>query len=187
MAGGRGLGGRWLEAVAGEGWLGAGGRRQVTGGWRRVAEDWLGEVAGGSGWRQVAGGRWLEAGLEVGGWRQAKPACSTRGILVRHGPRCRRIGRSCSLARTGSGSNQSPLHSGVRFQRRQRQQRQHLAAHACDECVLETHLANLSPASQALLLSGAGPHASRCITVSCRYMWMSHDVPSSSDLFRILL
>ena len=35
-----------------------------------------------------------------------------------------------------------------------------------DERVLETHFANFYPASQVLLLSQAGPHASRCIYVT---------------------
>ena len=126
MAGGRWLGGRWLEAVAGEGWLGAGGRRQVTGGWRRVAEDWLGEVAGGSGWRQVAGGRWLEAGLEVGGWRQANRHaaqgaswCDTvlaAGALAAaarlQGPALDQINHLCTVgcaSSGGSGSSGSTL------------------------------------------------------------------------------
>ena len=79
-------GARWLEAgggrVAGGRWL-EGGWRQVAGGW---LEEWEGGwlesrmVAGGSwldaaeeagGWRQVAGGRWLEAGGGGSGWRVA--------------------------------------------------------------------------------------------------------------------
>jgi len=57
------------------------------------------------------------------------------------------------------------------------------AAHACDERALETHFATLSPASQALLLSQTGPHASRCICV----MPTHADVAIPSDLFRVML
>ena len=50
---------------------------------------------------------------------------------------------------------------------------QRRASHAGDERALETHLADLSPASRALLLSQAGPHAARAFTVlptsSCSY------------------
>ena len=42
---------------------------------------------------------------------------------------------------------------------------QRRAAHACDERAFETAFSNLSPASRALLLSQAGPHSSRALTV----------------------
>ena len=59
----------------------------------------------------------------------------------------------------------------------------HRAARACDERALETHLPELSPASRALLLSQAGPHAARVLRVLPT--WDEFAVPSS--LFRILI
>ena len=57
------------------------------------------------------------------------------------------------------------------------------AAHACDERALETHLADLSPASRALLLSQAGPHAARVFTV----LPTSDVVTVPDPHFRVLL
>ena len=60
---------------------------------------------------------------------------------------------------------------------------QRRASHACDERALETHLADLSPASRALLLSQAGPHAARAFTV----LPTSDDVAIPDSHFRVLL
>ena len=60
---------------------------------------------------------------------------------------------------------------------------QRRASHACDERALETHLADLSPASRALLLSQAGPHAARAFTV----LPTSGDVAIPDSHFRVLL
>ena len=57
------------------------------------------------------------------------------------------------------------------------------AAHACDERALETHLADPSPASRALLLSQAGPHAARVFTV----LPTSDVVAVPDPHFRVLL
>ena len=57
------------------------------------------------------------------------------------------------------------------------------AAHAGDERALETHLADLSPASRALLLSQAGPHAARVFTV----LPTSDVVAVPDPHFRVLL
>ncbi|OLQ07106.1 hypothetical protein AK812_SmicGene9518 [Symbiodinium microadriaticum] len=59
---------------------------------------------------------------------------------------------------------------------------QRRASHACDERTLETHLADLSPASRALL-SQAGPHAARAFAV----LPTSDDVAISDSHFRVLL
>ena len=60
---------------------------------------------------------------------------------------------------------------------------QRRASHACNERALETHLADLSPASRALLLSQAGPHAARAFTV----LPPSDDVAIPDSHFRVLL
>ena len=60
---------------------------------------------------------------------------------------------------------------------------QRTAAHACDERALETHLADLSLASRALLLSQAGPHSARAFTV----LPTTEDVTIPSSHFRVLL
>ena len=57
------------------------------------------------------------------------------------------------------------------------------ASHACDERTLETHLADLSPASRAQLLSQAGPHVARAFTV----LPTSDDVAIPDAHFRVLL
>ena len=57
------------------------------------------------------------------------------------------------------------------------------SARTCDERACETHLAELSPTSRALLLSQAGPHSARAFTVT-----HTHDgvvIPSAQ--FRVLL
>ena len=60
---------------------------------------------------------------------------------------------------------------------------QRRASHACDERALETHLADLSPASRVLLLSQAGPHTARAFTV----LPTSDDVAIPDSHFRVLL
>ena len=60
---------------------------------------------------------------------------------------------------------------------------QRRASHACDERALETHLADLSPASRALLLSQAGPHSARALMV----LPTCEDVVVPASHFRVLL
>ena len=60
---------------------------------------------------------------------------------------------------------------------------QRRASHACDERALEMHLADVCPASRALLLSQAGPHAARAFTV----LPTSDDVAIPDSHFRVLL
>ena len=57
------------------------------------------------------------------------------------------------------------------------------AAGACDERACETHLSDLTLASRALLLSQAGPHSARAITVAPTHEAVS--IPNAQ--FRILL
>ena len=61
---------------------------------------------------------------------------------------------------------------------------QRRAAHACDERAFETFFSSLSPAARALLLSQAGPHSSRALTVLPLYphMRMSHSPVRTSVL-----
>ena len=54
---------------------------------------------------------------------------------------------------------------------------------ACDERALETHLSHLNPASRALLLSQAGPHAGRALTA----LPTSAAVALPSEHLRVLL
>ena len=60
---------------------------------------------------------------------------------------------------------------------------QRVAARASDVRICELHLANLPPASRALLLSQAGPCASRTITV----LPTRYDLTIPNALFRVLL
>ena len=60
---------------------------------------------------------------------------------------------------------------------------QRRAAHACDERAFETLFSSLSPAARALLLSQAGPHSSRALTVLPTH----EDVTLPSAHFRVLL
>ena len=60
---------------------------------------------------------------------------------------------------------------------------QRYAARACDQRAFETHLATLPPASRALLLSQAGPHAACCFTVRPTHEAVT--IPSAE--FRVLL
>ena len=57
------------------------------------------------------------------------------------------------------------------------------AARACDRHAFEMHFATLSPASRALLLSQAGPHAACCLTVRPTHEAVT--IPSAE--FRVLL
>ena len=60
---------------------------------------------------------------------------------------------------------------------------QRYAARACDQRAFETHFATLPPASRALLLAQAGPHAACCFTVRPTHEAVT--IPSAE--FRVLL